>query len=271
MHEEEDIPIQPSTPDIPQNNETMEVHKHPHHVTHKKKWGEYLLEFFMIFLAVFLGFVAENIRESIVDKKMEKHYMVSMIEDLQKDTAMLNRIIKRSEKITNLLDTAERILFSDKMNDSLLKTLYHVNLSMLPSIQTVFIDRTTSQLRNTGGLHLIKNVTVVASLFDYWTVVEIMKNTSQNYNELRVHAREKSYCIFNAKYYTSTAGNNDLTEATNPKLMTTDPFILNEFANRLGHLKNGNQKTYIPNLRQVFTSAVELIDLIRKEYQLPNE
>ena len=22
----------------------MEVHKHPHHVTHKKKWGEYLLK-----------------------------------------------------------------------------------------------------------------------------------------------------------------------------------------------------------------------------------
>ena len=38
----------------------MEVNKHPHHVTHKKKWTEYLLEFFMLFLAVFLGFVAEN-------------------------------------------------------------------------------------------------------------------------------------------------------------------------------------------------------------------
>ncbi|HET9429672.1 MAG TPA: hypothetical protein VFO70_00790, partial [Chitinophagaceae bacterium] len=30
----------------------MEVHKHPHHVTQKKKWGEYVLEFLMIFLAV---------------------------------------------------------------------------------------------------------------------------------------------------------------------------------------------------------------------------
>ena len=28
---------------------TMEVQKHPHHVTHKKKWTEYLLEFFMLF------------------------------------------------------------------------------------------------------------------------------------------------------------------------------------------------------------------------------
>ena len=46
-----------------QKIENMEVHKHPHHVTHKKKWGEYILEFLMLFLAVFLGFLAENLRE----------------------------------------------------------------------------------------------------------------------------------------------------------------------------------------------------------------
>lgn len=45
--------------------QNMEVHKHPHHVTHKKKWGEYFLEFLMLFLAVFLGFLAENFREHV--------------------------------------------------------------------------------------------------------------------------------------------------------------------------------------------------------------
>ena len=50
-----------------QETENMEVHKHPHHVTHKKKWGEYFLEFLMLFLAVFLGFIAENQREHIVE------------------------------------------------------------------------------------------------------------------------------------------------------------------------------------------------------------
>ena len=142
---------------------------------------------------------------------------------------------------------------------------------MLPSIQTIFTDRTTAQLKNTGGLHLIKNATLVANLFNYWTIVEIMKHTSENYYELRIHAREKSYSIFNAKYYTSEAVNNDVFEGTNPKLMTTDVFTLNEFANRLGHLKTGNQSTYIPNLHVAFKTAVKLIDLIRKEYQLPNE
>jgi hypothetical protein len=42
----------------------MEVHHHPH-LPHgeKKKFKEYFLEFLMIFLAVTLGFFAENVRE----------------------------------------------------------------------------------------------------------------------------------------------------------------------------------------------------------------
>ena len=38
--------IQPSKLSIQHNEENMEVH-HSHHPTHKKKWTEYLLEFFM--------------------------------------------------------------------------------------------------------------------------------------------------------------------------------------------------------------------------------
>src|SRR3982750_1889637 len=62
-----------------QETENMEVHKHPHHVTHKKKWGEYLLEFLMLFLAVFLGFLAENLREQTVEHHREKEYVQSLV------------------------------------------------------------------------------------------------------------------------------------------------------------------------------------------------
>ena len=77
-----------------QETETMEVHKHPHHVTHKKKWGEYLLEFLMIFFAVFLGFVAESIRETSVERHQETEYMHLMVEDLKKDTANINTMVE---------------------------------------------------------------------------------------------------------------------------------------------------------------------------------
>src|SRR6476619_2453837 len=77
------------TPNSNLQTDSMEVQKHPHHVTHKKKWNEYLLEFFMLFLAVFLGFVAENIRENVVEHEREKQYMESFITDLQNDSATL--------------------------------------------------------------------------------------------------------------------------------------------------------------------------------------
>ena len=45
----------------------MEVH-HPHHLTHKKNWKEYITEFLMLFFAVTLGFFAENYREHQIEK-----------------------------------------------------------------------------------------------------------------------------------------------------------------------------------------------------------
>ena len=87
----------------------MEVH-HPHHPTHKKKWTEYLLEFLMLFLAVFLGFIAENLREISVEKHRAKEYMHSLIEDLEADTSniqstiSLAEVIKKQTENLSLLD-----------------------------------------------------------------------------------------------------------------------------------------------------------------------
>src|SRR5215213_11711783 len=46
---------------IPATN--MEVHHHSH--TERKRWQHYLFEFFMLFLAVFAGFLAENWRKTL--------------------------------------------------------------------------------------------------------------------------------------------------------------------------------------------------------------
>src|SRR5438045_4515296 len=95
----EDINIsEPQTANDQLQTENMEVHKHPHHVTHKKRWTEYLLEFFMLFLAVFLGFIAENIREHVVEHDRSKEYAISLAEDLHNDTTSIN-IQRRSGKI----------------------------------------------------------------------------------------------------------------------------------------------------------------------------
>ncbi len=50
----------------------MEVHHHPQLEHKSKPWKEYLLEGFMIFIAVTMGFFAESLREHIGDNTREK-------------------------------------------------------------------------------------------------------------------------------------------------------------------------------------------------------
>ena len=55
----------------------MEVH-HPHHPTHKIKWSEYIIEFVMLFAAVTLGFIAENIRERNTEIKNTNKSLITL-------------------------------------------------------------------------------------------------------------------------------------------------------------------------------------------------
>src|SRR3981081_1831306 len=86
------------TETITQNQETenMEVHHHPDLHHKPKKWKEYFLEFLMIFLAVTMGFFAENIREYFSEKRQEREYVQSMINDLKTDTANIAAYIKEN-------------------------------------------------------------------------------------------------------------------------------------------------------------------------------
>src|SRR5277367_2786684 len=76
----------------------MEVHHHPDVHHKRKKFKEYFLEFLMIFLAVTMGFFAENIREYYSEKHQEREYVQSMINDLKTDTASIAWYIKQNNK-----------------------------------------------------------------------------------------------------------------------------------------------------------------------------
>lgn len=88
----------------------MEVH-HPHHPTHKKKWSEYILEFFMLFTAVTLGFFAENLREGIAEKHKKEELLIAVAEDFKKDYNQIEfhknfdqNKIKISDSLDKLID-----------------------------------------------------------------------------------------------------------------------------------------------------------------------
>ena len=78
----------------------MEVHHHPHVPNHAKPWKEYLLEGLMIFLAVSLGFIAENIREHISEQNKKKIHELSPFD---KTSALRLDAFEKSENSREIL------------------------------------------------------------------------------------------------------------------------------------------------------------------------
>src|SRR5260370_42096386 len=81
----------------------MEVHHHPK--AERKNFKEYFLEFLMIFLAVTMGFFAENIREHFANAETEKRNMEIIVNNLKDDTARIKMAIDFNEAKLKTLDT----------------------------------------------------------------------------------------------------------------------------------------------------------------------
>ena len=153
----------------------MEVH-HPHHPTHKKKWGEYFLEFFMLFFAVTLGFFAENKREELAEGHREHQYMQSLYEDLKKDTSMFNSLKSFDLNQVKKIDTANTLIVNNVWNDSTIKLIYRVNLKTLGNVRLSLNERTSSQLKNSGGMRLIEYQEISNKISEYWELSDVIKN-----------------------------------------------------------------------------------------------
>ena len=65
----------------------METHAHHLHKTPGKNFWHYFFEFFMLFLAVFCGFLAENLREHRIEKDRAIELAKSFYDELKNDSA----------------------------------------------------------------------------------------------------------------------------------------------------------------------------------------
>ncbi|HEY9662299.1 MAG TPA: hypothetical protein V6C65_27920, partial [Allocoleopsis sp.] len=87
----------------------MEIH---HHSRPGNRWTHYAWEFIMLFLAVFCGFLAENIREHTVDHKRARQFASSLLNDLQEDSSALEIAIEAGRHkiaaIDSLVEQIER-------------------------------------------------------------------------------------------------------------------------------------------------------------------
>lgn len=211
----------------------MEVH-HPHHPTHKKNWSEYLLEFFMLFFAVTLGFFAENQREHFVERHREKQYMESMMTDLEKDKIELQNVRKYTTTQIANIDTAIGLLTKGNWNKENIKTMYRVSLKTGGNRPISFAESTSTQLK-TGGMRLIEDKKITNLITDYWQLIAQMNQyQSTSLDNYKMTVKNMTYKIIDGTNYINVKNRviND-----NAVLMTYDAMYLKEYNNRLLNLK----------------------------------
>ena len=151
----------------------MEVHHHPN--VEKKNFKEYFLEFTMIFLAVTLGFIAENVRESISDKSKEKEYIASIKKDLAEDTSALNIWIPTLFKRVNDFDTLISLLQVQGVNPYGSDLYYYARLSTRSRIFSAN-NNTITELKNSGNFRLITNKKIIDRLTNFQKIIDSYVN-----------------------------------------------------------------------------------------------
>jgi hypothetical protein len=133
-----------------------------------KNLKDYFFDFFMVFIAVTLGFFSNNLREGIIDRNNEKDYVIRLIRDIEVDTAEIHDLINQKKDQVFGFDTLLRLFEYNELNPPV-DELYRLTFKYLGTYsgfkaRTVTLD----QMQNAGDLNLIRDKAVADSIIFYY-------------------------------------------------------------------------------------------------------
>ena len=248
----------------------MEVHHHSH--TERKKWTHYIWEFLMLFLAVFCGFLAENMREKVVERHREKDYIFSMIEDLKTDTANLSLVITGFDRMEKGFDSTIRG-FNEGIKNFSKDWAQGFIWSFRGGYPDFYqSDRTIQQLKNAGGMRLIINKAAALGIINYDENVKDLdlELTSLSRGQDRYIDEVQKVWSMNRMFTdagaTSWAKTRSIPVNKN-YWITDDPLAFEHLFNRLSEYNEAAIRMN-KNFKNLKIKATGLIELLKKEYHI---
>jgi hypothetical protein len=248
----------------------MEVHAHTH--TPRKKWTHYFWEFLMLFLAVFCGFLAEYQLEHTIEHQRAKVYATNLYEDMKKDTAELNKVMRISEENSMKLDTLCLLITKLGVRNIPPKDL--LRLAQYTTFVQFFSSNnaTIEELKGSGGLRLLKSsVSKQISLYD-----KELRDLANEYALSRVEfiKMEGLYFkvfdrnLFDLMNNTSLHLNADSLLKMNPAVINDDPALIKEYLGWVSFEKFIYRQQKTDHLQPLSVEAGKIIELLKKEYHL---
>lgn len=238
----------------------MEVHHHTHH---PKKWKEYITEFLMLFLAVTLGFFAENIREHIINREKEHSYIENLIRDLKEQNEQLTfNISKNKEKIKALdvlVDMRNKDLDIKANNDSVIKLFVHTSMWDIGILK--INDITIQQIKSTGGMSLIRSN--ISNLISAMDMSNQEVRSMQHYTEM--HAEEATRMMYELTDVPSIFNRKMGLNREFPQIYTDEKKIILKFFN-LVFDTNATLVSYNKTLAQHQVLLKSVLEKLKEEY-----
>ncbi len=248
----------------------MEVHHHPH--VEKKRFKEYFLEFLMLFLAVTLGFFAENLRETIKDHKEIREDIQSVVADLRSDLVHFDAILNTDTYSYTSADSLLRLLHDHITNTA---QIYYYARAVTANIGTFYPNaKTFDQMKASGMLKLLRPRRLLDSLSLYYATFQFLSQ-QDNLVKLKLDAVHKdNYLLFDNYVFSqmkvvfdSINRSHTLVEPPpgHPVILTTEAMAVNRVALNYYYLSAAERFDCILAERQK-ALALRLIELIEKEY-----
>jgi hypothetical protein len=163
----------------------MEVHHHPH--LENKGFKEYFLEFLMIFLAVTMGFFAENIRENISDRETEHANINSLVKNLTEDSVNIESALQSYQANQMEIDSLMELIKTGEYKKNQ-QTLYRMAYQTRGSRVFEYSNTTFQQMESSGSLRLIRSDEIRNYIINYNNTI----NTDIRSLETRVLETEKN-------------------------------------------------------------------------------
>ncbi|MGN6802720.1 MAG: hypothetical protein ACTHJN_12540 [Ginsengibacter sp.] len=250
----------------------MEVHHHPQ--IEKKGFKEYFLEFLMIFLAVTLGFFAENLREHIKDNSEITEDIKSVLGDLENDVTHFDIALDGNTYSYSLSDSLVNLLHTDLSNTS---QIYLYARAATGNINYFYTNsKTFDQMKAGGMLKLIRPRNLLDSLGLYYVTFQLLSSQDDMVRLKNDVVCKDYHLLFDTYVFSQMKVGYDKYNRSHtivqlpgghPSLLSSDHKTINEVAQNYYYLAAAEKFDCIAAEQQK-RLALRLITLIKQEYHL---
>lgn len=193
--------------------------------------------------------------------------MVSMVEDLVSDSTMFAVNYRQRKNRIDMIDSLV-YFFSRPLSERNMNDAYYYGRSISPPLNIFPNDRTIQQLKNSGGLRLVRNREVSNRIMAYDQKVRQVLFEMGDEVEIRAEYRILARKIFNTKiFHQMIAGDTISKPRQAPGLFSTTPDLINEFIGVLQYSKRVHQAQLI-RAGELLEQSNNLRSLIKKAYHL---